>query len=211
MMGTLIIWDLDGTLTESKPCIVASYQYAAKAAGLPVPSEESLSGMMCGGLRDHIYEVFGKTGPEADRIVEYYRDYSRRHSDDIQLFDGILDVVRELSSRGVAQAIATMKLKNMAEDIAERLGLSEYMVAVEGDVPDGKITKCQMIKNCMATGTYDRVIMIGDCPSDQKAAAEAGVEFIAAVYGYGYTRARCQAEGTAFVENASEAISLACR
>ncbi len=211
-MGTLIIWDLDGTLTDSRPWIVASYQYAAKAAGLPIPSEELLSDMMCGGLHDHIYEIFGKTGPEADRIAGYYRDYYVRECmDKVELFDGILDVLRELSSKNVTQAIATMKIRSAAEGVAEKLGLSEYMVTVQGDDPGGNITKCQMIKNCIATGTYDRVIMIGDCPSDQKAAAEAGVEFIAAVYGYGYTRARCQAEGIAFVENASEAISLALR
>lgn len=197
-MKTLVIWDLDGTLTDSRPWIISSYQYAAETAGLPVPSEEFLSHMLCGGLHDHLYEIFGKTGPEAEILARYYRDYySREGLNRVEPFDGIRELIVDLSSRGVVQAIATMKVRGVAKKVLERLGLSEYMVAIEGDTVEGNITKAQMIRNCISTGTYDRVVMIGDCPSDQRAATEAGVEFIAAVYGYGYSKERCQQEGLA--------------
>ena len=210
-MGTLVIWDLDGTLTDSRPGIIASYQHAAMAAGLQVPSEEFLSGMMCGGLHDHIYEIFGKTGPEADRIVGYYREYYAAECvDRVDLFDGVRELIETLSSKGVVQAVATMKVKSVAERVVNRLGLSRYMVAVEGDTPEGSITKSQMIRNCVATGDYDRVVMIGDGPSDQKAAAEACVEFIAAVYGYGFTKELCQKTGVAFAETVPEMLELIC-
>ena len=210
-MKTLVVWDLDGTLTDSRPGIIASYQYAAKAAGLPIPSEEFLSDMMCGGLHDHIYQIFGKTGPEADKLARYYREYyAAKCVDHVNMFDGARELIETLSSKGVAQAVATMKVKSVALRAVDRLGLSKYMVAVEGDTPDGSIRKSQMIGNCIATGDYDRVVMIGDCPSDQKAAAEAGVEFIAAVYGYGYTKERCQNAGITFAETVPDILGLIC-
>ncbi len=210
-MNTLVIWDLDGTLTESKPWIIASYKYAAEAAGLPVPSDEVLSHMMCGGILGHVYEIFGKTGPEADRIAGYYREhYARTGLYNVELFEGVRELIEELNSRGVAQAIATMKVKEVAEKVMERLDLSKFMVAVEGDTTDSKVTKAQMIKNCILTGTYDRVIMIGDCPSDRKAAIEADVEFIAVVYGYGYTAERCHKEGIPCAETVSDILSMIC-
>ncbi len=210
-MKTLAIWDLDGTLTESKPWIIASYKCAAEAAGLPVPSDEVLSHMMCGGILGHVYEIFGKTGPEADRIAGFYREhYARTGLYHVELFEGVRGLIEELNSRGVAQAIATMKVREVAEKVIARLGLSKYMVAVEGDTTDSKVTKAQMIGNCIATGTYDRVIMIGDCPSDRKAAIEAGVEFIAVAYGYGYTAEHCHEEGIPCAETVSDLLSMIC-
>lgn len=208
-MKVMVIWDLDGTLTESRPWIIASYQYAAEAAGLPVPSKEFLSHMMCGGLHDHIFEIFGKTGPEADELAGYYRDfYAREGLTNVELFDGIREVISSLASKGIVQAIATMKVKNVAEKVTDRLDITRFMVAVEGDTVEGTITKTQMIKKCIATDVYDRVIMIGDCPSDRNSAMEAGVEFIAAAYGYGYTKERCRNEGLVYAEHPADILRL---
>lgn len=200
-MRTLVIWDMDGTLTESKPWIIASYRYAARMSGLPEPSEEVLSTMMCGGLFGHIEQIFGKTGPEAEEIARYYRDYYIREcAPKVQLFPGILEVLRGLNEKCVDQAVATMKLQDAAEAVLERLGISKYFKLVRGDSPEGDVTKTQMIKDCVTSGDYGRVFMIGDCPGDGKAAKEAGVPFIAALFGYGYTKERCRSEGIAYAE-----------
>lgn len=208
-MQSLVIWDMDGTLTESKPWIIASYRYAARMARFPEPSEKLLSRMMCGGLYGHIEQIFGKTGAEADEIAKYYRDYYIREcSSKVRLFDGMREVLEELDRRGVAQAVATMKVQDAAEAVLDRLGIVHYMKAVKGDGPDGKGSKTQMIRECVAAGNYDNVVMIGDCPGDRQAALEAGVGFIAALFGYGYTEDECVSKGIKYVWTPQDILRL---
>ncbi|MCQ2079993.1 MAG: HAD family hydrolase [archaeon] len=202
MSGTLVIWDLDGTFTDSRPWIIESYRHILGLAGLPVPSDEVFSTMMCGSLHDHIHTMFGKHGKEADEIaLEYRRYYAENCFLKVELFDGVRETLEELDGMGVTQVVATMKLESAAVELLDRLEVSGHFVTIRGGDPSGKVTKADMIRACVSTGEYSRVVMVGDCPSDMRAAREAGVEFLAAAFGYGYPAERCRSEGLDFVED----------
>lgn len=202
---TLVIWDLDGTLTESKPWIIRSYIHILEQAGLPILSDEQFSKMLCGSLHDHIHAMFGKYGKEADEIaLEYRRYYAENCFHKVELFEGVRETLEELDGMGIAQAVATMKLESAAVELLDRLGISGYFARIRGGDPSGKVTKADMIRDCMSTGEYDRVVMIGDCPSDRRAAEDAGVGFLAAAFGYGYPKEKCISEGLDFAENLSD-------
>lgn len=198
----LVIWDLDGTLTDSKPWIFASYRFAARNNGFPEPSDEVLDRYMCGGLQEHILALFGKTGAEAQKMADDYRSYYQEHCfDKVEFFDGAREALDTLRERGVSQAVATMKLEPAAIHLMEKLGVKDHFVRIAGSDPEGHVTKPMMIRSCMDTGKYRKVIMVGDCRSDLNAANEVGVDFIAAAFGYGLPEKKCAAEGIEYIED----------
>lgn len=208
-MATLVVWDVDGTLTESKPGIFASYKYAARQSGIPEPTDEVLERMCCGGLLGHIFQIFGKTGEEADVLAKDYRwYYSNVCSEKVQLFYGVREVLAELHEKGFVQAVATMNNEEGAARLLGRLGIADYFVRIAGADAEDRRTKTDMILDCVSTGDYDRVVMIGDCPGDRKAADEEGVEFLAAAFGYGYPEVQCVREKLPHVLNPGDIIRV---
>ena len=195
-MKTLTIWDLDGTLTESRPWIIASYSHAAESMGLPVPEGKDLDTIMCGDLYSNVKRMYGLEGAPALEFARHYRTYYNENCfSRVELFDGIREMLTLLKSKGVALAVATMKTEVSAKELLERLGIADLFVMIAGADFEGTRTKCQMIRACISTGDYGKVLMIGDCPSDRRAAEQAGVRFIAASYGYGYPVDKCRKEG----------------
>ena len=206
-MKTLAIWDLDGTLTESRPWIEASYRHAAETMGLKPLEGRLLDSAMCGDLFSNVKRLYGLEGEKALEFARLYRSYySENCFDRVELFAGIRRTLEEVRSRGADQAVATMKPEGPANDLLRRLEVADYFVKIAGTDFEGKRSKCQMIKECMACGEYDNVIMIGDCPSDRKAAEEAGVKFVAAAFGYGYPVDKCIKEGIEYIESPIDVI-----
>lgn len=207
--STLVIWDLDGTVTDSRQCIVNSYRYSARMHGLPEPSEEFLSTMMCGGLQEHMRMIFGKTGEEADILSGHFSDYYAEHYlEEVSMFPLFPKIFDSLERMGVDQAVATMNQEQVARDVLSRMGLSKYFVRIAGADAEGRITKTQMIWDCMSEGDYDRVFMIGDCPSDRRAADNAGVGFIAAAFGYGYSREECERDSISYMVTEDDLVAI---
>ena len=92
-MSILVIWDVDGTLTDSRQVIMDAYRHAAAENGLPVPSYEVLKGYMCGGLRMHMDMLFGPRGEVTDRLMASFRRYRDARSGDEGLFNGIRETL----------------------------------------------------------------------------------------------------------------------
>ncbi|MCQ2079992.1 MAG: HAD family hydrolase [archaeon] len=188
----MVIWDLDGTITDSRQCIISSYRYAARMCGLPEPSEELLSTMMCGGLQEHMRMIFGKVGEEADILSGHFsRYYAEHYLQEARMFPLFPEVFDILEKRGVVQAVATMNREEVAVGVLSEMGIADRFVHIAGADEKGEITKTQMIRDCVSGGDFSRILMVGDCPSDRRAAENAGVEFVAAAYGYGYSREEC--------------------
>ena len=75
---TLVVFDVDGTLTDSRPSIYASYRHAALNAGLPIPSDDMLAHHLCGGLPDNVRELFGVEGDKEREEKDRQREQSRQ-------------------------------------------------------------------------------------------------------------------------------------
>ena len=209
-MKTLIIWDLDGTLTESRPWIEASYRYAAESMGLRPLKGRELDSAFCGDLFSNVKRLYGLEGEQALEFAKHYRSYYAENCfDKVELFVGIRWALEALKVRGADQAVATMKPEGPANDLMKRLGVADYFVMIAGTDFEGTRTKCQMIKECMKCGDYGNVIMVGDCPSDRKAAEAAGVKFVAAAFGYGYPENVCIKEGIDYIESPMDVIRYA--
>lgn len=207
--STLVIWDLDGTITDSRRCIIDSYKHSARMCGLPEPSDEFLSTMMCGGLQEHMRMIFGKTGEEADVLSRHFSEYYADHYiPEVRMFPMFPDLLELLAEKGVDQAVATMNQERVAVHVLRGMGIDGCFRHIAGADEEGKVTKTQMIRKCMSVGHYDRVFMIGDCPSDRRAAENAGVGFIAAAYSYGYTEDECRRDSIRYIVTAEDLLGI---
>lgn len=201
-MKTLTIWDLDGTLVDSRPWIEAAYRYAAENMGLPVLSTYP----MCGELVDNSMKTYGLDREKAVEFAGFYREYYSEHSRDVDLFDGAVDTLKALRRKGIATAVATMKAQPYAVKQLKDIGIDGLFDHITGANFDGTRSKSQMIEDCIRAGDYDEAYMIGDCPSDRKAAEEAGIKFVAAAFGYGYPVDKCIKEGIEYIESPMDVI-----
>lgn len=190
-MRTVAVFDMDGTLTDSRQAIWRSYRYAARKLGVPVPDDGILSQHLCGGLPDNCLALFGEE--HAEEAVRYYReDYlSHNADDDVTLFPGIKEMLERLHSAGILLGVATMKVQASAESTSEAFGIRNLFDSVQGVDAAGKRTKAQMILECAREVDADRIVMVGDCVQDMLAAKEDECWFVAASYGYGLPLSRC--------------------
>src|SRR5690606_11045023 len=124
---THVLLDLDGTLTDSAPGIVASLRTGFADAGFAVPSDEVLRTFVGPPLGASMARV-GLAGADAEAaIAAYRRDFEVRGMFDNSVFPGVTDALTELREAGVTLLVATAKPENYARQIVEHFGLDAYL------------------------------------------------------------------------------------
>ena len=182
-----IFFDLDGTLTDPKPGITRSLQYALEKLGRPVPSEDELTWCIGPPLRDSLVRLLGGEA-DADRGVTLYRE---RFSDvglyENSLYPEIEATLAALKSRA-RLFVAISKAHVYADRIIDHFGLRPYFDHVFGAELDGtRAHKGDLLAFALErTGTDPaRAVMIGDRSHDIVGARKNGIDGIGVLYGYG--------------------------
>ncbi len=195
----LIIFDMDGTLTDSWPGMEYCYNETFREYGRENMTEDEFLSGFVGNLSENLRVMLHiNDEDELEKAVETFRRHYRERGHALSApFPGIIDLVRELHKKGYKLGLATMMLQKYAEDILEELKIRDCFDAVEGSDITGERSKADMIRTCMVrTGVSNEdTVMIGDGFNDQKAAEKAKVGFIAAAYGYGITVQNCEEYG----------------
>lgn len=188
MSYTHLLVDLDGTLTDPKPGIVASFQYALHELGCPVPPADDLLWVIGPPLR----VSFPQAGVPADRVegaLEAYRlHYSAGAMFDAPVYAGIPEALTDLRGSGMTLILATSKPHVMARPILKHFGLDVHFHAVHGAELDGRNDdKGDLLAHIMAEEGVDptRAIMIGDRKFDILAARRHNIANIGVLWGYG--------------------------
>lgn len=188
---SLILFDLDGTLTESHPGIVNSVVYALKHYGLPVPKYSELLKFVGPPLAKSFTEFAGMSEAQAKEAVFVYREYfSTKGLFENAPYEGIAEVLGRLKAAGKKLAVATSKPDVFSEKILRRFGLMDYFDFLAGAAMDEKsrLTKTEVIEyaleNCGVTDR-SRVLMVGDRSHDILGAKVAGLDSAGVLYGYG--------------------------
>lgn len=183
----LVIFDLDGTLTDSAQGIVSSFRHALATIGAPVPDGD-LAGMIVGPPMHHTLSGMG-LGEQADAAIAAYRaDYTTRGWAMNRLFDGIPALLDELKSAGVRLAVATSKAEPTARQILAHFGLDGYFEVIAGASLDGtRAAKADVLAHALAQlgPLPERVLMVGDRSHDVEGAAEHGIDTVVVGWGYG--------------------------
>ena len=127
----LVIFDLDGTLTDSAEGIVASFLYALGHVGAPVP-EGDLAARIVGPPMDDTFRAMD-LGEHADTAIAAFRaEYGARGWAMNTLFDGIAQLLADLHAAGVRLAVATSKLEPTARRILAHFDLDQYFDVIAG-------------------------------------------------------------------------------
>jgi len=183
-----VFFDLDGTLSDPKPGITGSIQYALEKLNIAAPSQDELTWCIGPPLRASFVALLG--GEEhADRGVDLYRErFGTVGLFENTLYDGIVPVLEALHGSGRTLYVATSKPHVFADRIIDHFGLRPYFTRVFGSELDGtRADKSELLRYALDETATDpaRAIMIGDRKHDVIGAANNGMAAIGAVYGYG--------------------------
>jgi phosphoglycolate phosphatase-like HAD superfamily hydrolase len=182
----LVIFDLDGTLTDSAQGIISSFRHALHEIGAEIPDGE-LAGRIVGPPMHHTLHEMGLDDPQT-AIAVYRADYSTRGWAMNSLFDGIPQLLSDLRASGVRLAVATSKAEPTARKILEHFGLDEHFEVIAGASLDGvRSTKAEVVAHALAQlgPRPERVVMVGDRAHDVEGAAAHGIGTVVVDWGYG--------------------------
>jgi phosphoglycolate phosphatase len=183
----LVIFDLDGTLTDSADGIVSSFRHALDQIGADVP-EGDLTSRIVGPPMGHTLSAMG-LGEHTDAAIAAYRaDYTSRGWTMNSLFDGIAPLLADLRAAGVRLAVATSKAEPTARRILTHFGLDEHFEVVAGASIDGtRATKADVLAHALAQlqPLPERVLMVGDRLHDVEGAAAHRIDAVVVGWGYG--------------------------
>ncbi|MBV8964790.1 MAG: HAD-IA family hydrolase [Mycobacteriaceae bacterium] len=184
----LVIFDLDGTLTDSARGIVSSFRHALAHVGMPLPDNPDLAGMVVGPPMHQTLRGLG-LGERTDAAIAAYRaDYTSRGWELNEVFDEIPELLADLRAAGVRLAVATSKNEPTAKKILAHFGLDEHFEVIAGASFDGvRATKADVIAHALSQlhPVPEHVLMVGDRRHDVHGASHHGIDTVVVEWGYG--------------------------
>lgn len=190
-MKKIILFDLDGTLTESGEGITKSVRYALGKMGKPEPDLQKLRVFVGPPLTEQFMAYAGMSREEAERAVFYYRErYSVVGIFENRPYPGIPEMLRSLREKGFLLAVASSKNVESVDRVLEHFALKEYFDEAVGSELDGRRSrKADVIEEVLRRfdrkGCRAQAIMVGDKEHDVIGARETGIPCVAVTYGYG--------------------------
>jgi phosphoglycolate phosphatase len=205
-----LIFDLDGTLTNSKMGILNSLQYALKELHIENIPFEIPDAFIGPPLQRSFSELFALNKKQTDLAVEYFRlYYGKSGLYENEVFVGIPELVAYLNEMGCKIFVATSKLEKYARLIIEHFELNKYIDDLAGADYQGNHTKSELILKLMDKYRLEpsETLMIGDTHYDIIGARESGINSIAVGYGFGEKESLLSCSPTYYchtVENLAE-------
>lgn len=185
-----VLFDLDGTLTDPALGITNSVMYALRHFGIEVRDRRELYYFIGPPLKETFEKSFHFTPDEGEEALAQYRVYfSEKGLFENSVYDGIPELLKTLTERGVKVVLATSKPTVYADRILEHFGLKQYFTFLSGSELNGaRVEKADVIQYALdhlPLTENDKVIMVGDRSFDVSGAAVCGLPCIGVLYGYG--------------------------
>jgi phosphoglycolate phosphatase len=189
-MGT-IIFDLDGTLVDTAPDLIATLNTILSREGLPgLPADEA-RGLIGHGARRTLERgvaIAGRAGADIDRLFsDFIAYYSDHIADRSRPFPGVEAALDTLAERGCTFAVCTNKLEALSVRLLTTLGLADRFATICGQDTFGvqKPNPEALLRTLRrAGGRLESAIMVGDSLTDIAAAKAAPMPVVAVDFGY---------------------------
>ena len=198
----LLLWDLDGTLTDPMLGITSAVQHALRAFHIEPPDRQALTPFIGPPLLESFQRFYGFSEEQARAAVTAYRDYfADTGIFENEVYPGIPALLAELREAGKTLALATSKPAVFAERILEHFHLREFFAFVAGSELDGtRAHKADVIAYALEQTGFPAAdaLMIGDRCYDVDGARVLGIEALGVAYGYG-SREELEKAGAATV------------
>ncbi|MCR5558103.1 MAG: HAD-IA family hydrolase [Butyrivibrio sp.] len=208
-----VLFDLDGTLTDSGPGIVNGFSYAISKMGDEVKDKEQLKKFVGPPLRDSFERVLGYSPEDATRAISFYREYYNGMGGNLEnkVYPGIDELLSSLKNAGKKLIVATSKGEHGTNVVLEHFGLRKYFDFVATANDTDREHKSDVIryalKECGIQNLHDAV-MVGDRENDVSAACEVGLDSIGVLYGYGDEDELTKAGATYLAQTAKDIEAL---
>lgn len=189
MKYNTILFDLDGTLTNSADGITNSVIYALKHFGISAPHREELLKFIGPPLADSFKSFYGFSDEKAQEAVKIYREYfSVTGLFENQVYDGIPEMLDKLNDIGYKLGVATSKPEVFSRQILEHFELMDKFVFLSGNtIDEARPTKLQVIEYALKNmnSQSSSTIMVGDRKFDILGAKNLGLCSVGVLYGFG--------------------------
>lgn len=185
-----IFFDLDGTIIDSEPGIVASLQYALKKTGAEISDLATLRKFIGPPLMDSFQKHCGFTAMQAAKAIEFYREYyTDRGMLECRPYPGIDALLREIFDAGGKILLATSKPEVYARRILEHFQLARYFFYIAGSsLDENRANKDAVLMYAIKQSGIQfagSAVMVGDREYDVLGAKKVGMPCIGVLYGYG--------------------------
>jgi phosphoglycolate phosphatase len=193
MIPPTIVYDLDGTLADTAPDLMAALNSVLATEGLAPLPLDSARALIGGGSRLLIQKGFAASrrslDPQKLEVLfrEFLDHYNAHIADETRLYPGVQNALAAFAGAGWRQAVCTNKMESSAKLLMSKLGVRERFAFICGQdtfgvgKPDAKPL---LMTIAASGGANDRAIMVGDSITDIKTARAAGLPVIAVDFGY---------------------------
>ena len=186
-----VLLDMDGTLIDTAPGVIACAKDCLKILGVPEPPEEVFHKFI-GPPLPECFRLITGLGPEfCDRAAELYKaQYGLKHVAKFSLYPGMYDFLSKCRDAGILLGVATFKQPVHMREALEYLKIDHFFSSAVGTDPKSTLSKSDIINIAVDELGLPRnrsILMIGDSFYDYEGAEASGVDFAAAAYGYGFT------------------------
>ena len=191
MTPLVLLFDLDGTLTDPRPGIVRCMRHALDKLGASCPDDDVLASYTGPSLRGTFATLLRTSdGALVEQAVTFYREqYGVTGLFENHVYDGVVPLLDHVRLTASASFVATLKPTRYAERIVRHFGLDHYFAGVYGAEMEGRFgdDKAELLAHLFAVERIEpaHAVMIGDRAGDVAAARAHGVRSIGALWGYG--------------------------
>jgi len=216
MSGLTVLFDLDGTLTDSSAGITGCIRHALGRLGRPCPEDDVLAAYIGPPLRGTFSTLLGTTDPALiDTALSHYRArYDETGLYENRVYDGVPEMLEGAARLADAMFVTTAKLQPAATRIVAHFDLARHFAGVYGAGLDGRFDrKVDLLAHLLETGVIraENSIMVGDRGLDITAAKLNGLRSIGALWGFGDHRELADAGADVLCESPRALVACLAR
>ena len=208
-----ILFDFDGTLSDSAPGVRKCIELTLKEIGRPIPDLSDYSKYVGPPLNRTFERLCGLSCEESFAVLpiyrKYYNDVGVREN---RMYDGVKELLKALRASGKKLAVCTSKNEALAEKSMKEIGAYPYFDAICGSKDDGtRKEKRDLIPYALSSLCCEEkrnAVMIGDTFFDAEGARLCGIDFIGVLYGYGDEASMKKEGAKVFAETPDELSKL---
>ena len=205
-----VLFDLDGTLTDSGEGIINCAILALEHFGLPIPSREEMR-VFVGPPLSETFVEYGVPADKTDEAIAVYRSrYIPIGKFENTPYPGIRELLEELTRRGHKLYVATSKPEGMSIDILNHFDLAKYFTMICGAAMDlSRNSKEAVIAYLLEkSGERENMVMVGDTKFDVIGAKHHGIPAIGVSWGYGKVEDMAAAGAIAIADSPDELLAM---
>lgn len=208
-----VLFDLDGTVTNSKEGIFNSIYYVFEKLNMSEDNPEILEQFIGPSIGSSFRRIYHMNDQEADYATEIYREYYREKGiHEFSIYDGMEALLIKLKQQGKKIGLATKKPEPFAIEMMQEANLTPYFDYICGSsLSETNEDKSHIILRCAAKlsdGNLDTVVHVGDTKYDVIGANDVGIDCIGVLYGFGSEKELVENKAIAIAKDMDELTQI---